>query len=86
MKKMKDLKDPKLKEEYMKAIKNSHEDTLTSFDNEVLETITSKEITPEEAKDWFKNRKSKQVAYIPDAKDIGVVHATLIKKGSLRKF
>lgn len=59
MKKMANIKDQKLKEEYMKAIKDSHNDTLASFDNEVLESITSKEITTEEAKDWFKNRKSK---------------------------
>ena len=59
MKKLKDIQDPKLKKEFMKSVKESHEETLDSFDNEVLEAITSKEITTEEAKKWFEDRKSK---------------------------
>ena len=59
MKKLKGIQDPKLKKEFMKSVKEYHNETLNSFDNEVLEAITGKEITTEEARKWFEDRKSK---------------------------
>jgi len=59
MKKMVNLKDQKMKESYLKSIKESHNQMLRSFDNEILEAITAKEITEEQAKEYFKNTTEK---------------------------
>ena len=42
---------------YFESIRQSHNDMLDSWGNEILESLASKEITPKEAKEMFEQLK-----------------------------